>query len=105
MLFLKYINKTTIVARKEKRFGRIIREAYSTKPILKKSADTIFTKLLTTKGKEVVSAIKPLAIIKGKIIFSLKFKLRTMARTIGVRIKAAPSLAKSAATRAPRRLT
>ena len=37
----------------------------------KKSADTMLTKLLTTNGSDVVSAINPLAIINGKIIFSL----------------------------------
>src|SRR5690625_6794934 len=66
---------------------------------------SILTKLLTIKGKEVVSAINPLAIINGKIIFSLKFKLRTIASTIGVSMRAAPSFANKAATTAPRRLT
>src|SRR5699024_9962232 len=98
-------NNTKIVAINEKILGIIILEAYSIKPILKKSADTILTKLLTTKGSDVVSAINPLAIINGKIIFSLKFKLRTIARTIGVRINAAPSFAKRAATIAPKILT
>src|SRR5699024_11862330 len=78
----------------ENRFGMIILEAYSTNPIPKKSAETILTKLLTMKGREVVSAINPLAMIKGKIIFSMKFRLRTMASTIGVSINAAPSFAK-----------
>src|SRR5699024_9099310 len=86
ILFLKSINKTIIVATSEKRLRIIIRAAYSTKPIPKKSAETILTKLLTIKGKEVVSAIKPLAIIKGKTIFSVKFKWRTIASTIGVNI-------------------
>ncbi|MNL85148.1 hypothetical protein D3C87_2133580 [compost metagenome] len=63
------------------------------------------TRLLTTSGNEVVSAIKPLAMMKGKTFFSSKFSARTMARTIGVRISAAPSLAKNAATTAPRRVT
>ena len=74
-----------------------------TNPIPKKSAETILTKLLTTNGNEVVSAIKPLAIINGKIIFSLKFKFRTIASTIGVSISAAPSFANKAATTAPRK--
>src|SRR5699024_1636176 len=91
---------TVIVATSEKKLGINILVAYSTKPIPKKSAETILTRLLTTKGKEVVSAIKPLAMMKGKIIFSLKFKLRTIARTIGVKINAAPSLAKKEATNA-----
>src|SRR5699024_3945880 len=91
-----------IVALREKKFGIIIRDAYSTKPIPKKSAETILTKLLTIKGKEVVSAINPLAIINAKIIFSLKFKLRTIASTIGVSVNAAPSIANKAATIAPK---
>src|SRR5699024_3066139 len=93
---------TVIVAASEKRLGIIILDAYSTKPISKKSAETILTKLLTIKGKEVVSAINPLAIINGKIIFSLKFKLRTIASTIGVSINAAPSFANKADTIAPK---
>ena len=84
MLFQKYINKTVIVAINENKLGMIILEAYSTNPMSKKSADTMLTKLLTTNGSEVVSAINPLAIMNGKIIFSLKFKLRTIASTIGV---------------------
>src|SRR5699024_6661085 len=98
-------NNTRIVATSENKFGIIILEAYSTNPISKKSADTIFTKLLTTNGKDVVSAINPLAIMNGNTIFSLKFKLRTIASTIGVSINAAPSLAKKAATIAPKILT
>src|SRR5690625_7333580 len=104
ILFRKYINNTEIDAPSEKKFGIIIRDAYSTKPIPKKSAETILTKLLTIKGKEVVSAINPLAIINGKIIFSLKFKLRTIASTIGVSMRAAPSFANKAATTAPRKI-
>ena len=57
----------------------------------------MFTRLLMTNGKDVVSAIKPDAIINGKTILSLKLSVRTIARTIGVRISAAPSLANSAA--------
>lgn len=65
-------------------------------------ADTILTKLLTTKGNDVVSAINPLAIMNGKTILSSNFNARTMANTIGVKIKATPSLANNAATTAPR---
>lgn len=50
---------------KENKFGMIIRLAYSVNPIPKKSAETILTKLLTTSGSEVVSAINPLAMMKG----------------------------------------
>src|SRR5690625_6140299 len=74
MFFRKYINKTVIVATKENRLGINIRKAYSTNPISKKSAETMLTKLLTINGSEVVSAINPLAIIKGNIIFSLDRK-------------------------------
>src|SRR5690625_3455244 len=81
-----------------------IYKTHSTNPIPKKSHETKLTKLLTINGSEVVSAINPLAIIKGKIIFSLKFKCRTMASTIGVSINAAPSFAKKAATIAPKTL-
>src|SRR5699024_1463325 len=102
ILFLKYINKTIMVATREKRFGIIIRAANSTKPIPKKSAETILTKLLTIKNKEVVTEIKPVVIIKGKTIFSVKFKWRTIASTIGVNISAAPSFANKAATTAPK---
>src|SRR5699024_3029769 len=102
MLFRKYINYSIMVAANENRFGIIILEAYSTKPIPMKSAETILTKLLTINGREVVSAIKPLAIINGKIIFYMKFRFRTIESTFGVSINAAPSLAKKAATMAPR---
>src|SRR5699024_12791201 len=102
LLFLNYSNNTKIVATSENKFGMIILEAYPTNPISKKSADTRFTKLLTTNGNEVVSAINPPAIINGNTIFSLKFKLRTIASTLGVSIIAATSLAKRAATIAPK---
>src|SRR5699024_10460080 len=102
MLFRKYINNTVMVAANENRFGIIILEAYSTKPIPKKTAETILTKLLTINGREVVSAIKTHAIINGKISFSLKFRFRTIASTIDVSINAEQSLAKKAATMAPR---
>src|SRR5690625_3617835 len=104
MFFRKYINKTVIVATKENRLGINIRKAYSTNPIPKKSAETMLTKLLTINGSEVVYAIKPLAKIKRKIIYTLKIKRRTMASTIGVSINAAPSFAKKAATIAPKTL-
>src|SRR5690625_6231733 len=104
MFFRKYINKTVIVATKENRLGINIRKAYSTKPIPKKSAETMLTKLLTINGREVVSAINPLAIIKGKIIFSLKFKYRTMASTIGESSNAVRSFAQKEVKIAPKTL-
>ncbi len=45
--------------------------------------------------------MKPLAIIKGKITFLLNPRFLTIANTIGVKIKAAPSFAKNAATTDP----
>src|SRR5699024_3753615 len=78
-----------------------IRAAHSRKPIPKKSAETILTKLLTINGKDVVSAINPLAIINGNMTFLLNPRLRPIAKTIGVNIKAAPSFAKNAATIEP----
>ncbi|MOA43595.1 hypothetical protein D3C78_1657630 [compost metagenome] len=65
----------------------------------------MFTRLLTTSGNEVVSAIKPLAIMNGNTFFSSKFSALTIASTIGVRISAAPSFAKKAETNAPRTMT
>lgn len=65
----------------------------------------MFTKLLTTSGSDVVSAINPLAIIKGNTIFSLKCNALTMAKTMGVKISAAPSFANRAMTIAPRMVT
>ncbi|MNV75548.1 hypothetical protein D3C71_1688440 [compost metagenome] len=65
----------------------------------------MLTKLLTTKGSEVVSAINPQAIIKGRTIRVSNLSARTILRTIGVKIKAAPSLANNAATTAPKRIT
>lgn len=105
MLLRKYKYKTTILAKSENRSGTIIRDANSEKRIPKKSADTMLTKLLTTRGHDVVSAMNPLAIIKGKTILSSNLSARTMASTIGVRIKAAPSFANNAATTVPRRDT
>src|SRR5699024_2324394 len=55
----------------------------------------------TMSGNDVESAIKPLAIINGNIAFLSNPKLRTIAKTIGVSIKAAPSFAKKAATTEP----
>src|SRR5690625_4787893 len=101
ILFLKNKYKIVILAISANIFGTTICFAYSVNPIPKKSADTILTKLLTTNGKDVVSAINPLAIIKGKTIFSSQFNALTIAKTIGVKIIAAPSLAKRAATKAP----
>ncbi len=56
-------------------------------------------------GREAVSEINPLAIINGKIISSSNFNARTIANTIGVKIRAAPSFAKKADTAAPSKMT
>ncbi|MOA39106.1 hypothetical protein D3C78_1608560 [compost metagenome] len=61
----------------------------------------MLTKLLTTSGKEVVSAINPLAIIKGNTMRSSNFNARTIANTMGVNISAPPSFANKADTTAP----
>ncbi|MNP41365.1 hypothetical protein D3C76_1350630 [compost metagenome] len=84
--------------------GTTMRTAYSTKVIPKKSADTMLTRLLTTSGNDVVSAINPLAITKASTIRSSNFNARTIASTIGVRISAAPSFANKADTAAPNRM-
>ena len=56
----------------------------------------------TINGNDVVSAIKPQAIMNGKTCFLLNLRCLTIARTIGVSIKAAPSLANKAAINAPK---
>ncbi|MNN44004.1 hypothetical protein D3C81_1582720 [compost metagenome] len=105
MLLRKKKYRTRILAPKENKVGISIRPAYSIKVIPKKSADTILTRLLTTSGKEVVSAMNPLAIMNGKTFFSSKLSARTIASTIGVKMSAAPSLAKNADTIAPSMVT
>ena len=79
----------------------IITEAYSLNPSLKKSADTMLTRLDTISGRLAVSAIKPAAITNASVACLLNPSASSMAITIGVRISAAPSLANSAATAAP----
>src|SRR5690606_22881324 len=105
MSFRKYRYSTSILAAMLNKFGTAIRMAYSVNPMPKKSAETILTKLLTTKGRDAVSAINPQAMINGKIMASLNFKARTIASTIGVKINAAPSFANKAATTAPNMMT
>src|SRR5699024_6194768 len=89
--FLKYNHKTRILAINENILVIIILLKYSINPITKKTAETILTKLLTMSRNDVESAIKPLAIKKGNNAFLSNPKLRTIAKTIGVSIKAAPS--------------
>ncbi|MNH37815.1 hypothetical protein D3C79_987690 [compost metagenome] len=68
---------------------------------MKKSAETMFTRLETTSGRLAVSAIKPAAITNASVAPELNPRASSIAITIGVRISAAPSLANSAATVAP----
>jgi hypothetical protein len=68
---------------------------------LKKSADTMFTRFDTTSGRLAVSAMKPAAITKASVAAGVKPSASSIAMTMGVRISAAPSLAKSADTAAP----
>ncbi len=63
----------------------------------------MLTRLETTSGRLAVSAMKPAAITKARVAFSVKPKASSMAMTIGVRIRAAPSLANSDETAAPSR--
>ena len=61
----------------------------------------MLTRLETTSGRLAVSATNPAAITKASVAAGLNLSASSMAMTIGVRISAAPSLAKSAATTAP----
>ena len=61
----------------------------------------MLTRFDTTKGKLAVSAIKPAAIINANVVAGLKRNAVKIAITIGVKISAAPSLAKNADTTAP----
>jgi hypothetical protein len=71
------------------------------KPIPKKSAETMFTRFDTISGRLAVSAMKPAAITNASVAAGVKPSAASMAITMGVRISAAPSLAKSAETAAP----
>src|SRR5690554_2171904 len=61
----------------------------------------MFTRLENTNGRLVVSATKPVAMIKAKAAGGEKFNRSRMAITMGVSSSAAPSLAKKAAMTAP----
>ncbi len=93
----------TSVAAIAARLTGTITAAYSEKPSLKKSAETIFTRFETISGRLAVSAINPAAMINAKVAPRLNPSASSIAITIGVRISAAPSLANSAATIAPSR--
>ena len=80
-----------------------ITEAYSVNPRWKKSAETILTRFDTISGRLAVSAINPAAITNASVALLLNPRASNMAITIGVRMRAAPSLANSAATAAPSR--
>src|SRR3546814_17895994 len=75
--------------------------AYRAKLISKKSAVTILTRLDTMSGRLAVSAIKPAAMTKASVAAGLKPNANSMAMTMGVQIKAAPTLAQNADTAAP----
>jgi hypothetical protein len=83
MFLRKYKYNTIMLALKENKSGKIIFHAYCKKLIPKKSADTILTRLLTTNGSDVVSAINPLAMMNGKITFPSEFRFRNIAKTMG----------------------
>ena len=61
----------------------------------------ILTKLLTIKGKDVVSAIKPLAIINGNMARLLKPIFLPLLIQWALRLKLRHHLRKNAATTAP----
>lgn len=63
--------------------------------------NTIFTKLETISGRLAVSAINPAAMTNASVAAGEKPSATSMAITMGVRIRAAPSLANSADTAAP----
>ncbi len=67
----------------------------------KKSAETMLTRLDTTSGRLPVSAMNPVAMTKPSVAFGEKRSASMICMTMGVRIKAAPSLAKTAAIAAP----
>ena len=67
----------------------------------KKSADTMLTRLDTTIGRLVVSAMNPVAITNANAALGWNFRASSIWNTMGVRISAAPSLANSAAIAAP----
>ena len=56
-----------------------------------------------TKGSDAESVINPPANKKATMVFRLSFKRRIFANKIGVKISAAPSFAKSAETKLPKR--
>ena len=69
--------------------------------MLKKSAETMLTRLDTTSGKLAASAINPADMTKASVAAGVNPSASNMANTIGVRMSAAPSLANSAETAAP----
>ena len=83
------------------RFTGTITEAYSPKPMPKKSADTMLTRLETISAMLPVSAMKPAAMTKASEAPGPKPSASSISMTMGVRISAAPSLANSAETTAP----
>ncbi|MCY1504241.1 hypothetical protein D9M68_384020 [compost metagenome] len=71
--------------------------------MLKKSAETMLTRLDTMSAMLPVSAMKPAAMTKASEAPGPKPSASSISMTMGVRISAAPSLANSADTAAPSR--
>ncbi|MNR26794.1 hypothetical protein D3C85_1440300 [compost metagenome] len=69
--------------------------------MLKKSAETMFTRFDTTSGRLAVSAMKPAPMTNARVVALEKRNANSMEITMGVRISAAPSLANNAETSAP----
>ncbi len=61
----------------------------------------MFTRFDTTNGKLAVSAINPAPMTNARVAAGEKRSASSIDITMGVRISAAPSLAKSAETSAP----
>ncbi len=62
----------------------------------------MFVRFEKTKGRDAESLIKPPASKKAMMVFAFSFKSRIFAKSIGVRINAAPSFANRAETNAPK---
>src|SRR3989338_2713262 len=84
-----------------RKFGRNIVLAYSQNPIWKYPAVTMLVRLEMTSGLEALSPINPPAIKNANIAMGFSLRYFIFAKIIGVRISAAPSLAKNADTSAP----
>ncbi|KQN82130.1 hypothetical protein ASE90_10570 [Sphingomonas sp. Leaf67] len=68
---------------------------------MKKAADTMLTRFVTTSGRPAVSETSPAAMTNASFVSSSKSGVRSTSMTIGVRIGATPSRANSATTAPP----